>query len=84
MTDEYGVWEELAGPHEYQEAADDWADLQEKALREDWEAECRVCGCTENDCSQCIEKTGARCHWVPDPTMQGDLCSACVPEMARR
>jgi PRTRC genetic system protein E len=36
---------------------------------------CRVCGCTEADCSQCIEKTGKPCHWVED-----DLCSACVPE----
>jgi hypothetical protein len=35
---------------------------------------CRVCGCTDDDCSQCIEKTGAPCHWVED-----DLCSACAP-----
>ncbi len=35
---------------------------------------CRVCGCTEDDCSQCIEKTGEPCHWV-----DADLCSACVP-----
>jgi ParB/RepB/Spo0J family partition protein len=36
---------------------------------------CRVCGCTDDDCSQCIEKTGEPCHWVED-----DLCSACVDE----
>lgn len=34
---------------------------------------CRVCGCTDDDCSQCIEKTGEACHWVED-----DLCSACA------
>jgi PRTRC genetic system protein E len=34
---------------------------------------CRVCGCTEEDCRQCIEKTGQPCHWV-----EADLCSACV------
>ncbi|MFL5810056.1 MAG: PRTRC system protein E [Flavisolibacter sp.] len=34
---------------------------------------CRVCGCTDEDCHQCIEKTGFACHWVED-----DLCSACV------
>lgn len=34
---------------------------------------CRVCGCTEADCRQCIAKTGAPCHWV-----ENDLCSACV------
>jgi len=34
---------------------------------------CRVCGCTDNNCSQCIEKTGSPCHWV-----ETDLCSACV------
>jgi len=34
---------------------------------------CRVCGCTEADCSQCIARTGEACHWV-----EPDLCSACV------
>ena len=33
---------------------------------------CRICGCTDNDCSKCIERTGEPCHWVED-----DLCSAC-------
>lgn len=33
---------------------------------------CRKCGCTDDDCRQCIEKTGGPCHWVED-----DLCSAC-------
>jgi hypothetical protein len=36
---------------------------------------CRVCGCTDNDCRQCIAKTGKPCHWV-----EPDLCSACVEE----
>lgn len=36
---------------------------------------CRICGCTDNDCSQCIEKTGKPCHWVEE-----DLCSACEEE----
>jgi hypothetical protein len=35
---------------------------------------CRVCGCTDENCSGCIEKTGAPCHWVAL-----DLCSACAP-----
>ena len=34
---------------------------------------CKVCGCTDDDCRQCIEKTGEPCWWVSD-----DLCSACV------
>jgi hypothetical protein len=37
---------------------------------------CRVCGCTDDDCRQCIEKTGEPCHWVEE-----DLCSACADEM---
>lgn len=48
-------------------------------VNEDYDNEfrqCRVCGCTENDCQQCIEKTGSPCHWVED-----DLCSACVPKI---
>lgn len=35
---------------------------------------CRQCGCTDDDCSGCIERTGQPCHWV-----EGDLCSACAP-----
>lgn len=37
------------------------------------ERKCKVCGCTDKDCRQCIEKTGAPCHWVAE-----DLCSACM------
>jgi hypothetical protein len=37
------------------------------------ERRCRECGCTQADCSQCIERTGQPCHWVSE-----DLCSACV------
>lgn len=36
---------------------------------------CRVCGCTDHDCSRCIERQGEPCHWVED-----DLCSACMPQ----
>jgi hypothetical protein len=35
---------------------------------------CRVCGCSDMDCRQCIEKTGQPCYWV-----EADLCSACEP-----
>ena len=36
---------------------------------------CRVCGCTDRDCRQCVEKTGEPCYWVEE-----DLCSACAWE----
>ena len=36
------------------------------------ERKCRICGCTDGDCRQCVEKTGSPCHWVEE-----DLCSAC-------
>jgi len=39
---------------------------------------CRVCGCTEDDCRQCIAKTGEPCRWV-----EADLCSACLPPPAQ-
>lgn len=35
---------------------------------------CKICGCTDNDCTQCIEKTGNPCYWVDD---SHTLCSAC-------
>lgn len=34
---------------------------------------CRVCGCTNADCSQCISRTGKPCYWAME-----DLCSACA------
>lgn len=36
---------------------------------------CKICGCTDNDCSQCITKTGVPCYWA---TAEQDLCSACA------
>ncbi len=36
--------------------------------------ECRVCRCTEADCSGCVARTGQACYWV-----EPDLCSACAP-----
>lgn len=33
---------------------------------------CRVCGCTDDNCSQCVEAIGSFCHWV-----EVDLCSRC-------
>lgn len=33
---------------------------------------CRVCDCTDDDCSQCIQRTGKPCTWA-----EPDLCSAC-------
>lgn len=37
---------------------------------------CRVCGCTDDNCDGCVERTGAPCSWVEE-----GLCSACVNEM---
>ncbi len=36
---------------------------------------CRSCGCTNQDCRQCIQRTGQPCHWI-----SADLCSACAPD----
>lgn len=36
---------------------------------------CRHCGCTNEDCSQCIEAQGAPCHWVAL-----NVCSRCQDE----
>ncbi|MBT8491150.1 MAG: ParB/RepB/Spo0J family partition protein [Deltaproteobacteria bacterium] len=41
---------------------------------------CRVCGCTEDNCTQCVEKTGSRCHWVND---MRTLCSACADSVEK-
>ncbi len=44
--------------------ADQKEELEEQA--------CRVCGCSQDDCSGCIEKNGEPCHWIEE-----DLCSGC-------
>lgn len=39
---------------------------------------CRSCGCTNDDCRQCVEATGVPCHWV-----EPDLCSRCAAAITR-
>lgn len=36
-------------------------------------AVCRVCGCIDEDCQHCIDRTGEPCSWI-----EPDLCSACT------
>jgi hypothetical protein len=38
--------------------------------------QCAVCDCTENDCSQCVERTGEPCYWARE-----GVCSACADRM---
>lgn len=35
---------------------------------------CRVCGCTDENCADCIAITGEPCHWI-----RPGFCSACLP-----
>lgn len=37
---------------------------------------CKICGCTDKDCSQCIAIQGHPCYWA-----QPDLCSRCENEL---
>ena len=37
------------------------------------ECQCRICGCTDDNCYGCFERTGEPCYWV-----EADLCSACA------
>ncbi len=46
-----------------------------KGLRLGRSYKCVKCGCTEADCSQCIEKTGEPCRWVAP-----GKCSACFKD----
>lgn len=42
-------------------------------IRPEDQRSCRGCGCTDQDCSQCIARTGRPCTWI-----EADLCSACA------
>jgi hypothetical protein len=48
----------------------------EEALAVDMMA-CRVCGCTEDDCQQCVEVQGFPCSWVE---FYPPLCTRCLFE----
>jgi hypothetical protein len=37
---------------------------------------CKRCGCTDDDCTGCYDRTGVPCFWV-QYGMRGRLCSAC-------
>jgi hypothetical protein len=36
---------------------------------------CQICGCTDDDCRQCIQRTGESCAWA---NAEHTLCTACV------
>ncbi len=42
---------------------------------------CRVCGCTNDDCSECIEITGEPCTWADE---DHTLCSRCAPAASKK
>lgn len=39
---------------------------------------CRICGCTDDNCTECVRKTGESCYWV-----EPGLCSACAPDLEK-
>lgn len=47
-------------------------DMVRIAPAKPWVRRCRACGCTDDDCTQCIQATGKPCHWVAP-----NLCSRC-------
>jgi HNH endonuclease len=66
----------LLGPEFKTFHRDDAAREDAQAMSEDGVFDvqrCRICGCTEDDCTRCIQRTGSPCYWV-----EPDLCSACV------
>lgn len=48
----------------------------------DLPSSCVVCGCTEEDCRECIEETGTPCSWAYMIESTGQLiCTRCVSRM---
>ena len=54
-----------------------WVEAQEAKARPNVRR-CRVCGCTDEDCRQCVEVLGEPCCWVAG---EPDLCSRCAMEL---
>lgn len=42
---------------------------------------CNVCGCTDNDCSQCIEASGQPCYWV---NFEHNFCNRCLADLVNK
>jgi hypothetical protein len=63
---------QLSARHSLNEAV---MEMVKMAHPDQAEQKCRVCGCTDNDCRGCVERTGEQCFWV-----ETGLCSACWPE----
>lgn len=42
------------------------------------EKKCRICGCTDDDCAECIESLGHPCAWSPTDE---SLCTRCEQNM---
>lgn len=78
-------WRVLRYPATDKADAADWVRETQELLRTVVPVtdECSVCGCTDEDCSQCVERTGLPCYWA-----QPGLCSACAdrsrPKLAAR
>lgn len=68
-------WRVMRFPATDRQDALDWVQLVQEVLRTlpALADQCAVCGCTEEDCSQCVARTGEPCYWA-----QAGLCSACV------
>jgi len=52
--------------------------LAEMVARGREERTCRICGCTDLNCSGCIKRTGKPCCWK-----EPDLCSACDDDIEK-
>lgn len=56
--------------------------VEHECGREAWQEvaavrRCRKCGCTDDDCRQCIAAQGFPCSWAED---EPDLCTRCAME----
>lgn len=71
-------WHVLRYPATDRSDALDWAREVRELLRmiDPVTDQCAVCDCTDNDCSQCVERTGEPCYWA-----RAGVCSACADRM---
>ena len=50
-----------------------------EALEKEEKDVCKYCGCTDEDCHQCIDKTGGPCSWTVR-SGKDSVCSRCYAE----
>lgn len=56
-----------------------WSSWKDRNPTDTSQQVCKVCGCTDDNCDQCVDASGEACYWV-----ESDLCSRCLHDQGKK